>query len=188
MEGTITKQTPVVTRISHHKTAMETLTSKPASVEDFKAQPSLWYKIHVLVFDLRNFHENPQAQERLDSVQDLSYIGAPYFDPAEARQLKACVVDGMDGKPLENLIKDTLKERLERRMKKRIDTGDYRVCAAHDIAPIFEKVFDIKLRDLQTNAEFLALLGRYQLKLQDCENWKGLPKKSFRPKNKRKKL
>lgn len=187
MEGRTTKQTPAVTRISHHKTAMETLTSKPASVEDFKAQPSLWYKIHVFVFDLRNFQENSQAQERLNCVQDLSYIGAPYFDPVEAQQLKAYVMDGTDNKPLEILIKDTLKERLERRMKKRADTGDYRVCAAHDIAPIFEKAFDIKPKDLQTNTEFLALLDRSQLKLGDSDHWKGLPKKSFQPRNQRKK-
>ncbi|KFX90594.1 hypothetical protein V490_06382 [Pseudogymnoascus sp. VKM F-3557] len=166
---------------------METLTSKPSSIEDFKAQPSLWYKIHVFVFDLRNFHENSQAQERLDSVQDLSYIGAPYFDPVEAQQLKAYTTDGTNSKPLEIIIKDTLKERLERRMKKRVDTGDYRVCAAHDIAPIFEKAFDIKTKDLQTNTDFLALLDRSQLKLGGNDNWKGLPKKSFQPKNKRKK-
>ncbi|KFX95662.1 hypothetical protein O988_05705 [Pseudogymnoascus sp. VKM F-3808] len=166
---------------------MESLTSKLASVEDFKAQPSLWYKIHVSVFDLRNFHENSKAQERLDSVQDLSYIGAPYFDPAEAQQLKAYATDGTNNKPLEILIKDTLKERLERRMKKRVDTGDYRVCAAHDIAPIFEKAFDIKPKDLQTNTEFLTLLDRSHLKLKGSDNWKGLPKKSFQPKNKRKK-
>lgn len=41
----------------------------------------------------------------------------PYFDPTEAQQLKACVVDATNNKTLEMLIEDTFKERLERRMK-----------------------------------------------------------------------
>ncbi|OBT65206.1 hypothetical protein VE03_04724 [Pseudogymnoascus sp. 23342-1-I1] len=166
---------------------MEAFPKKVTSLEDLKAQPSLWFKIHVLLYDLRDFEENPQAQERLDTVLDVSYIGMPYFDPVEAQQLKACVVDATDSKTLEMLIEDTLRERLERRMKKRVDTGDYRVCAAHDIALIFEKAFSIKPKDLQTNTEFLALLESYQLEHRDIGNWKALPKKSFQPKNKHKK-
>ncbi|KAL5348573.1 hypothetical protein ACLOAV_005990 [Pseudogymnoascus australis] len=157
------------------------------SVEELKAQPYLWYKIHVLLYDLRNFQENSQSQERLDTVLDISYIGMPYFDQVEAQQLKACTVDAMNSKTLETLIKDTLGERLERRMKKRVDSGDYRVCAAHDISLLFEKTFSIKPKYLQTNIEFLTLLKRGQLEPKDIGNWKGLPKKSFQPKNKHKK-
>ncbi|KFY26830.1 hypothetical protein V493_03845 [Pseudogymnoascus sp. VKM F-4281 (FW-2241)] len=166
---------------------MEPLPAKPACPEDFKAQPSMWYKIHVLVYDLRNFQDNPKAQARLNTVQDISYIGMPCFDPIEAQQLKACIVDTTSNSTLETLIEDTLKELLERRAKKRADSEDYRICAAHDLAPVFEKVFSIKPKDLQTNTEFLALLDRSQLQLKDTDNWKGLPKKSFWPKNKHKK-
>ncbi|KFZ05647.1 hypothetical protein V501_08156 [Pseudogymnoascus sp. VKM F-4519 (FW-2642)] len=166
---------------------MEVVPSKPTSIEDLKAQPSLWYKIHVLVYDLRNFQENPMAQARLDAVEDLLYIGAPYFDPVEVQQLKACIVDATNSKSLEMLIEDTLRERLERRMKKRVDSGDYRICAAHDIAPIFEKAFSIKPKDLQTNIDFLALLESCKLEPKGIENWTGLPKKSFKPNNKHKK-
>ncbi|KFY09686.1 hypothetical protein V492_05377 [Pseudogymnoascus sp. VKM F-4246] len=168
-------------------TAMEALPTRFISVEDLKAQPSLWYRIHVLIYDLRNFRENSQAQKRLDTVLDISYIGGPYFDPDEAQQLKACVVDATNSKTLEILIEDILRERLERRMKKRVDSEDYRVCAAHDIAPILEKAFSIRVKDLQTNAEFLALLESHQLRPTNIGNWKGLPKKSFQPKNKHKK-
>lgn len=166
---------------------MEALPTKPTSIEDLKAQPSLWYKIHVLVYDLRNFQANSQAQARLDGVEDLSYIGTPYFDLVEVQQLKACVVDVTNSTDLEMVIKDTLRERLERRMKKRVESGDYRVCTAHDIAPIFEKAFCINLKELQTNTEFLALLENCQLETKSIGNWKGLPKKSFQPKNKHKK-
>lgn len=162
-------------------------TSEPTSIEDLKTQPSLWYKIHVLIYDLQNFQDNSKAQARLETIQDISYISMPYFDPTEAQQLKACVVDATNNKTLEMLIEDTFKERLERRMKRRVESEDYRVCAAHYLAPIFEKAFNIKPKDLQTNAEFLALLDRSELKLQDGDVWKGLPKKSFQPKNKHKK-
>jgi hypothetical protein len=111
----------------------------------------------------------------------------PYFNPTEVQQLKACVVDATNNKTLETIIEETLKERLERRMKRRIESEDYRVCAAHDLAPIFEKAFNIKPKDLQTNAEFLALLDRSELELKDSDIWKGLPKKSFQPKNKQRK-
>ena len=76
---------------------------------------------------------------------------------------------------------------MERRAKRRAGSGDYRVCAAHDLAPIFEKAFDIKPKDLQTNTEFLAILDRSQLELKDSDNWKGLPKKPFQLKNNHKK-
>jgi hypothetical protein len=165
---------------------MEDLTIKSTSIQDLKAQPSLWYKIHVFVYDLRNFQSNSKSQARLDTIQEASYIGMPYFDSTEAQQLKACVVDATDNRTLETVIEDTLKERLERRMKKRIESGDFRVCAAHDLAPILEKAFDIRAKDLQTDTEFLTILDRSQLKLKDTDNWKGLQKKSFQPKNKRK--
>jgi hypothetical protein len=69
-------------------------------------------------------------------------------------------------------------------MKKIVESKDYRVCIAHNLAPIFEKVFDINPKDLQRDTEFLALLDHSQLKLKDIDNWKGLQKKSFHPKNK----
>lgn len=55
-------------------------------------------------------------------------------------------------------------------MRKRVESADYRFCAAHDLAPIFEKAFGIKPKDLQTNPEFLALLDRSQLKLKDGDS------------------
>ncbi len=35
------------------------------------------------------------------------------------------------------------------RMKKRVESGDFRVCAAHDLEPIFEKAFGIKPKELK---------------------------------------
>jgi len=67
-------------------------------------------------------------------------------------------------------------------MKKRVESNDYRVCAAHDLAPIFEKALDINPKELARNKEFLALMEKSGLELGDGEEWKGLPKKTFEKK------
>lgn len=148
--------------------------------------PSLWYKIHVFIYDLRNFREIPDSQKRLDRITDASYIGTPYFTTTEVSQLKSTIIDPKSQQTLEQLIEETLNERLERRMKKRVESGDYRVCAAHDLAPIFEKAFDIKPKDLARNVEFLAVMEKSGLKLNDDDEWKGSSKKSSPKKNKKK--
>jgi hypothetical protein len=99
--------------------------------------PSLWYKIHVFVYDLRNFREKVDSQARLYRIADTSYIGMSYFQHAEAEILKTRTVDG--NKSLEQVIREVLRERLERRMKRQAESEDYRVCAAHDLAPILRK-------------------------------------------------
>ncbi len=69
---------------------------------------------------------------------DPAYIGAPYFEPGEVQLLKLVVVsDG--GQTLESLVQTTLDEKVNRRKKKRVESGDLRVCAAHDLAPVFKR-------------------------------------------------
>jgi len=86
---------------------------------------------------------------------------------------------------LAEIVEDILKERLERRMKKRVESGDYRVCAAHDVAPILEKVLGLKEKDLLRDKEFVELVEKWGLELGEGVVWKGLQKKGFKPKGKR---
>ncbi|RDL32545.1 Uncharacterized protein BP5553_09001 [Venustampulla echinocandica] len=175
MASTSTSSAPPLD-IEQITTAAANLKTTPlTTIQDLKNQPCLWYKVHVFVYDLRNFREIPDAQARLDRIMDASYIDLPYFTPDEVHLLKSSIVEG--DKTLEGIIEETLNERLERRIKKRVESGDFRVCAAHDLAPIFEKVFDIKSKDLAKNEEFLTILGRSGLDLKDGDGWKGLPKK-----------
>ena len=125
-------------------------------------------QVHVFVYDLRNFPEVPDAQARLDRTVDASYIGLPYFQPDKVQTLKSSIVEG--DQTLENIIEETLSERLERKINKRVESGDFRVCAAHDLAPIFEKAFDIKPKVLSKNEEFLAFLRRSGLFLKDRDD------------------
>src|ERR1700733_6354005 len=101
--------TPITAIIEAHKI------TPPTTVQDLKNKPCLWYKVHVFVYDLRNFREISDAQARLDRIIDASYIGLLYFQPNEAQLLKSSIIEG--DKTLENIIKETLSKRLERRIK-----------------------------------------------------------------------
>lgn len=157
-------------------------------LDALRSQTSLWYRLHVFTFDLRHFRENIDSAARLDRIVDASYLGSPYFSDAEVAQLKATTVDG-GSTTFEKFIEDTLEERLNRRMKKRTESNDYRVCAAHDLAPIFELVFDIKPKELAKNSEFVTFVDTNGL--ENGETWPGLEKTPNRAqsnqKNKKKK-
>ncbi|KAK0128809.1 hypothetical protein ONS95_000759 [Cadophora gregata] len=188
---------------------MDSLTTQTSSVADLRNNTKLWYKINVFIYDLHNFRDKPQSQERLNSIIDISYIGLPYFTPREAHTIKSTLVDvstpvhpgkkkvqkkaqsqpqfesqsksevpenKLNLERLEEVIQQTLNERLERRIKKREESGDFRVCAAHDLAPILEKALGIKAKDLQRDQEFLEIMGRCGLELGegDEENWKSV--------------
>ncbi|GKZ20925.1 hypothetical protein AbraIFM66951_003816 [Aspergillus brasiliensis] len=144
--------------------------------------PTLWYRIHVLIFDLKNF-ENASSKKRLDQVTDPYYIGKPYFSPEEAEKIKQTVID-TNGKTFSEMLGEGLNERLERRNKKRVRSGDFRVCAAHDLAPLMASALGIDLKQLDKDKEFTKLVEQNGLDLGG-ESWGGLKKKSFAPKNKR---
>ena len=77
-----------------------------------------------------------------------------------------------------------LNERLKRRNKKRVKSGDFRVCAAHDLAPLMASVLGIDLKQMEKDKEFAGMVELKGLNLRG-EIWGGLKKKSFSPKNKR---
>jgi hypothetical protein len=145
------------------------------TIQDLRANRMLWYKIHVFVYDLRHFQESA-SQARLDDIIDSSYLCLPYFSADEVAQLKATTVHN-DTKRLEDVIQETLNERLQRRMKKRVQSGDFRVCAAHDLAPIFEKALNIKPKDLEGDRDFLTLVEQHGLNLGDGQVWSGVFKR-----------
>ena len=142
----------------------------------------LWYKLHVLVYDLRHFEQSNFSRSRLESVVDPSYLGEPYFTRNEADKLKGALVD--TDKTLSVLIEETLNERLNRRMKKRVESADYRVCAAHDIAPILERALNIKPKDLERNQAFVDTMLEHGLHLEPGTQWTGFDKQQKTFKNK----
>jgi hypothetical protein len=161
-------------------------TANPPSIADLQNNitfPTLWYRLHVLLYDLQHFNQRPDSRERLETVTDLSYIWSPYFNNDETTTIKNTLVHG---KTTAQIIEQELQERLERRNKKRVDSGDFRVCAAHDLAPILAAALGTNLKQLDKDNRFLLLVNSRGLDLGD-EKWEGVVAKSFAPKNRRKK-
>jgi len=73
-------------------------------------------------------------------------------------QLLKLVATNDAGQTLKALIQGILDEKLNRR--KRVESADYRVCAAHDLAPVFERCFGIKPKDLQRDKLFVKCLEK----------------------------
>ncbi|KAK0517357.1 hypothetical protein JMJ35_000512 [Cladonia borealis] len=98
----------------------------------------LRYKIHVLLYDLRHFNESNVSRSRLEIGIDPSYLGEPYFNLDEAMKIKGVRLDR--DRTIAASIEETLNKWLNRRMKKCVESSDYRVCAAHDLVSIVEKL------------------------------------------------
>jgi predicted CopG family antitoxin len=58
----------------------------------------------------------------------------PYFSHSEAELLKTVHIDGH--KSFSQVIEEVLGGRLERRLKKRIKSENFLVCAAHELASV----------------------------------------------------
>ncbi|PGH06945.1 hypothetical protein AJ79_06419 [Helicocarpus griseus UAMH5409] len=121
--------------------------SPSPTISTLKTNQPFWYKLHVLIHDLRNYTTDPTVLS-LDAT----------------------------GETLEQTIAQTLEERLNRRMKKRVGSGDYRVCAAHDLAPVPERAFGIDYKRLGRDERVLELKG---------EVWEGLEGKGGRGRRRR---
>ena len=137
---------------------------KPTQLSDLLEDINLWYRIRGFLFDLRNLREHSGSRERLEMVIDPCYIGAPYFDRADVRKLKSMLPSEQES-TLEQIFEATLKEKLDRRKKKRVASGDYRVCRS-DLAPIFEQAFQVKPKELQRDKKFVEQVVRHGLHLQ----------------------
>lgn len=143
-----------------------------------KASPDLQYRLHLLLFDLQHYSQRKDSRDRLEEVSDTLYIGSSYFNVAEADGIKSLRVGT---RSLSETPDEELSRRLQRRMKKRVESNDFRVCAAHDIAPIIAKSLNVDMKRLERDKKFVHLVNEKGLRL-DGERWDGIPAKSFAPK------
>jgi hypothetical protein len=128
------------------------------------------------MYDLRAFRSNSDSRSRLDSVASTYYIGEPYFGASGVERVLHTI---SDGKTLKDMLDEFFEKKLEKRLKGRMkETADYRVCAAHDIAPIVEKVFGVRPGDLKKNKMLVKLVDKGGLSaLDDGAVWKGIGKR-----------
>ena len=73
------------------------------------------------------------------------------------------------------MLDEFFTQKLEKRIQKRMaETGDYKVCAAHDLAPVLEKAFGVRPSDLAKNKSFVSLVKKGGLTLENGKKWRGI--------------
>ncbi|KAF2125240.1 hypothetical protein P153DRAFT_369942 [Dothidotthia symphoricarpi CBS 119687] len=149
--------------------------NKTITIEELRQDNKLWYKLHVFMFDLRNFRTNTNSRERLELVTNELFIGNPYFDDNERQRLCNTIIDSSQ-RTLEDVLGAFFQTTLEKRLQGRIkETGDWRICAAHDLAPIFERAFRVNTKDLSKNKVFSKMVQKGGLGALDNGGvWKGI--------------
>lgn len=145
------------------------------------ADPTLGYKIRVLLYDFLNVTKDPNSERRINSTTDEHYVSAPYFDHDQAMVVKAAIVDAdlskhdpkisdyTDGENNENSSKScrlegqafdvAVRTILNRFIDKRRASGDARPCGPHDLAPLYASLFGIGMEEIQ-DSKFLSRLRR----------------------------
>ncbi|KAL5354293.1 hypothetical protein ACLOAV_000381 [Pseudogymnoascus australis] len=156
------------------------------SLSNLQARPVLWYKIHVLLYDLCNISKDHAAEARTLCTTDELYISAPYFTPEEVVLIKKTVVsppvltdipefealeleENMDTEieapskevaPQKTLtVEEAITSCLQNFFAKRRASGDARPCGPHDMGPIYRAVLGITTEELR-NEKFLGRLRR----------------------------
>lgn len=162
-------------------TAASTSTPRLTSTTAIAADPTLGYKIRVLLYDFQNITKDPSSERRINSTTDEHYISGPYFDDGQARMVKAAIVDadlpkydptisgdtdgenadealesrGLEGQTLDEAIRTSLNRFIDKRRA----SGDARPCGPHHLAPLYASLFGIKMEEIQ-DSKFLGRLRR----------------------------
>ncbi|KAF1996444.1 hypothetical protein P154DRAFT_443362, partial [Amniculicola lignicola CBS 123094] len=153
--------------------------SSPPTVADLRENKSLWYKLHVYIYELQHSRSNENSRGRLELLIDPLYLGEPCFSDAEREinplpSQRSLGLTNERPRTLRSIL-DYFSSRLEKRVEGRVkETKDWRVCAAHDLAPAFEEILGVKAKDRKINKEFTSLVKRKRLKaMEEGEAWKG---------------
>ncbi|KAF2639707.1 hypothetical protein P280DRAFT_402432, partial [Massarina eburnea CBS 473.64] len=139
----------------------------------------IWYKLHVFMYDLRSFGDNEESRARLERVVASNCINKPYFNNREAEILLNTITTPGTGETLYNAVDDCFVKEIPQRGQNGIKKkNDYRVCASHGIAPIFEREFGVKPTDLSKNKALPKLVGKGGLEALDKGSvWKDVKRR-----------
>jgi hypothetical protein len=151
------------------------------ALSELQQDTNLWYKVHVLIYDLCNIKSDRSSESRTLDTTDELYISGPYFTPSEAAMIKGAIIEcrrkpqeityteddakpeGLTVKREPKTVEEAVKEKLAGFFDKRKASGDSRPCGPHDMAPIYESVFAIKHSELE-DPRFLGRLRRSGLR------------------------
>ena len=143
------------------------LQSATVTLSDLRGNSDLWYRIHVLLHDLKNVKDSP-SEKRLSTTMNELYISEPYFRDFEATKIRTALIsdfdepgflDGISTDVQEITVERALHYKLANFLDKRKASGDARPCGPHDMVPIYSSIFGITKEDLG-DERFLGRLRR----------------------------
>ncbi|OQO12711.1 hypothetical protein B0A48_02175 [Cryoendolithus antarcticus] len=123
-----------------------TPTASPKSystLADLRADRDIWYKVLVLIYDLRNIKNDKASENRTLQTIDPLYISTPYFTSEEAAAVKAVKVDN------ENTLEHAITKAMENFFEKRKASGDARPCGPHDMVPVYLECFGVEKGEIE---------------------------------------
>ncbi|KAL9098102.1 MAG: hypothetical protein Q9163_006173 [Psora crenata] len=148
-----------------------TTESSNTTLSALRQDSDLWYRIHVLLYDLSNV-ANLDSQKRISLTVHELYISDPYFSELEAIRIRTALIDtdhdtSGDGTYLSSLQGVTIEEAIHHKLAdfldKRKASGDARPCGPHDIVPIYSDIFKIGKDELK-DERFLSRMRRSGLR------------------------
>ena len=133
----------------------------------------LWYRIHVLLYDLSKVTRDPQSEKRLSLTLHPLYISEPYFSDSESTRILQAIIDDPTATSLPNTsgdddsmtltkkptIEQAIYDKMTNFLDKRKASGDARPCGPHDLVPIYGAIFGIATDELEDEG-FLVRLKR----------------------------
>ena len=140
-------------RGSSEKPALESAT---VTISDLREDLDLWYRIHVLLYDLNNVKVST-SEKRLSTTMNELYISGPYFRDFEATKICIALIndsdepgflDGVSTDVQEIMVERALHYKLANFLDKRKASGDARPCGPHDMVPIYSSIFGITTEEL----------------------------------------
>jgi hypothetical protein len=152
-------------------------TATITTVADLRKDAALWYKILLLIYDLKNYgSKNPASKKRLDETTHVRHLSGPYFSEKEAELVQSAVCPS-EGHSLMNEENDNddaeensteataagdgdatdetftldqaITHRLRNFLEKRRPSGDARPCGKHDMVPIYLECFGAKKEEIE---------------------------------------
>nr|OQO24230.1 hypothetical protein B0A51_12286 [Rachicladosporium sp. CCFEE 5018] len=123
------------------------------TLSDLRADHEIWYKILVLIYDLRNIKMDKTSENRTLQTVDPLYISTPYFSLEEADAVKGVKVDA------ETTLEQAIMKALENFFEKRRASGDARPCGPHDMVPLYLECFGVGKGEIE-DEKFVSRVRR----------------------------
>lgn len=150
-----TKTNPATKQSSSKPAASKTATdsSRHYTLAELRDNPDMWYKICLLIYDLRNMTKDKTCENGTLQTIDALYISAPYFSDEEAAIVKnATMTPGAS-------IEQAINTNLENFFEKREASGDCRPCGPHDMVPVYLSCFGIDKSEIE-DEKFVSRVRR----------------------------